>query len=120
MMKPQSRQIIFIAVVGLAAIGLLTTNPWQLLKMIGMVVLFAIIFYFVFRFFQRRSGSTWADSSRYRKAAVRSKKRFKHQQKGSAFIKKQSSPTSLKRKSNPHLTVIEGKKNNKKKNRALH
>nr|WP_272495839.1 SA1362 family protein [Bacillus pinisoli] len=111
----KSRQFIFIALVGLGAIGLLTTSPTQLLKMIGFAVLFAVIIYFVFRWFQRRNGTNWAEYSRYRKAAIQSKKRYKSQQ-----IKKPSTPSSFKRKSNSHLTVIEGKKNNKKKNRALH
>ncbi len=118
--KFQTRQIIFIVVVGLAAIGLLTTNPLKLLQMIGIVALFAVIFYFVFRYFQRRNGSgMWKDYSRYKKAAVQSKKRFK-QQKVSATVKKPASPVAIKRKSNAQLTVIEGKKNIKKKNRALH
>lgn len=106
--------------VGLAAIGLFNTNPMQLLRMIGIVALFAVIFYFLFRFFQRRNGSgMWKDYSRYKKAVVQSKKRYK-QQKFSSMVKKPASPVSMKRKSNAHLTLIEGKKNSKKKNRALH
>lgn len=114
-MKLKSRQFIFIALLGLGAIGLLTTSPTQLLKMIGFAVLFGVIIYFVFRLIQRRNGTNWSDYSRYKKAAIQSKKRYKHQQ-----GKKSSPPSSFKRKSNSHLTVIEGKKNSKKKNRALH
>jgi uncharacterized ion transporter superfamily protein YfcC len=111
----KSRQLIFIAIVGLAAVGLLTTSPMQLVRMVGFAVLIAVIIFFVFRYIQRRNGNNWSDYSRYRKAAIYSKKRFKNQQ-----GKKPSPPSSFKRKSNSHLTVIEGKKNNKKKNRALH
>lgn len=118
-MKHQSRQIIFIALIGLAAIGLITTSPGQLLQMLGMVVVFGVIFYFLFRFLQRRKGN-WKDYSRYKKAVLQSKKRFKKQQKAVGQVKKSSPPSTIKRKSNAQLTVIEGKKNNKKKNRALH
>lgn len=119
-MKYQTRQIIFIVVIGLAMIGLFTTNPLQLLRMIVFVTLFAVIFYFVFRYFQRRNGSgMWKDHSRYKKAVVQSKKRYKSQ-KTSTLSKKPSSPVGIKRKSNAQLTVIEGRKNSKKKNRALH
>ncbi|WP_456278320.1 SA1362 family protein [Bacillus sp. AK128] len=117
-MKPKGRQLIFIAFVSLAAIGLLTTlasDPMQIVRMVGFAVLFGVIIYFAFRYIQRRNGTNWSENSRYRKAAVQSKKRFKNQQ-----GKKSSTPSSFKRKSNSHLTVIEGKKNNKKKNRALH
>ncbi|MBM7660880.1 hypothetical protein JOC85_001652 [Bacillus mesophilus] len=117
-MKPKTRQIIFISVISLAAVGFLTTlttDPMQLVKMVGFAILFAAIIFFVFRYIQRRNGTNWSDYSRYRKAAIQSKKRFKAQQ-----GKKPVPPSNFKRKSNSHLTVIEGKKNNKKKNRALH
>jgi ABC-type bacteriocin/lantibiotic exporter with double-glycine peptidase domain len=115
----KTRQIILITVVGLAILGLLNTSPWDLLKMIGIVAIMAVIFYYAFRFFQRRRNGSWQDYSRYRKAVMQSKKRLK-QNKASGVVKKPASPTMIKRKSNVQLTVIDGKKNSKKKNRALH
>ncbi len=118
-MKFQTRKILLIVVIGLATIGLITSDPLQLIRMIAILALFAIIFHFVFRYFQRRNGAgIWKDYSRYKKAVIQSKKRFKSQ-KISTLSKKPSSPGSVKRKSNAQLTVIEGRKN-KKKNRALH
>jgi hypothetical protein len=115
----RTRQIILISVVGLAILGLLNTSPWDLLQMIGIMVIMAVILYFAFRFLQRKRNGSWQNHSRYRKAALRSKKKYK-QQKASGVIKKPASPTMIKRKSNVQLTVIDGKKNSKKKNRALH
>ncbi|MFD1736426.1 SA1362 family protein [Bacillus salitolerans] len=119
-MKRQTGQIILILTIGLAAIGLLTTNPLKLLQMIGIAVLFAFAFYLIFRFLQKRAGGNWKNNSQYRKAVRQSRKRYQSNN-VSTLAKKPVSPTTLKRKSsNTHLTVIEGKKNNKKKNRAFH
>lgn len=115
----KTRQIILIVVAFLAVIGLVNTNPWSILQMIGIVALMSVVFYFAFRFLQRKRIGSWQDYSRYRKAALKSKKRYK-QQKASGLVKKPASPTMLKRRSNVQLTVIDGKKNQKKKNRALH
>jgi hypothetical protein len=115
----KTRQIILIVVVGLAILGLLNTSPWDLLQMIGIIAIMAVIFYYAFRFILRKRNGSWQDYSRYRKAAIRSKKKYK-QQKASGVIKKPASPNLIKRKSNVQLTVIDGKKNSKKKNRALH
>ncbi|KAA0549452.1 hypothetical protein FZW96_05965 [Bacillus sp. BGMRC 2118] len=114
----RTQQIVLIVIAFLAVIGLVNTDPWSLLQMIGFIVLISVVFYFVFRFVQKRRNGSWQDYSRYRKAAIQSKKRYKPN-KGAGLVKKSASPT-LKRRSTVQLTVIEGKKNQKKKNRALH
>jgi predicted negative regulator of RcsB-dependent stress response len=117
-LKRQTGQVVFIVIIALSIIGLVSTSLWKLLQMIVMMALFGVIIYFGFRFLQRRNGS-WKYSSQYRKAVRQSKKRYPVN-KVSSISKKTAFPTSSKRKSSANLTVIEGRKTNKKKNRALY
>ena len=116
---------IMMSLIALAVLGLgykLFTNPTGLLTSIVIgIVVFSIIF-----FLFKRAGSS-PDQRSYNKAVKQSKK-YRHQ-KGTGIPAKKTNvihylqaqtkqkPKKAKRKSDVHLTVIEGKKG-KKKNRA--
>ncbi|MED4080208.1 SA1362 family protein [Halalkalibacterium halodurans] len=124
-------------VIGLAIVGFVTmlfTNPLGLLRQLIMVAVIAAIIYFVFRWIvSRRYGSPvkGQGANRPTAAQIRKAKRtstVQKQKEGKSFgmfsdrtpssTKRKKSPALKRRDENPHLTVIEGKKN-KKKNRAL-
>jgi uncharacterized membrane protein YfcA len=108
----------------LAALGVavsLISDPAGFLQRIAVIVIIGAVIYFLFQRFNRANPSK-REQRAFVRAAKKSKKRFNHKEAGSAIGKKASigSLTSIKKskkKSSPHLTVIEGKKG-KKKNRA--
>ncbi|WP_110111292.1 SA1362 family protein [Bacillus sp. CGMCC 1.16541] len=121
---------------GLGAFGFiytLFTNPSSLLRQAGYVFLFFILFYLLYRFVLRPSQTKGQDKE-YLRAVKQSKRRLKERGQPRAEAKPYSTvnkrtkqPTTKlsskstapkKKKSNSHLTVIEGKKG-KKKNRAF-
>ena len=113
----------------LGFVYLLTTNPGRLFTMLLSVVIIGAVLFFLFRWLMNRRTGT--EGNLYRKAVKPSKRRYqqpkpktKSQMKNrvthlrSVPTDHKSKPVLLKKKSQTHLTVIEGKKN-KKKNRAL-
>lgn len=116
-------------IIGLGAIGIiysLITSPGQfartlLYTAIGACILFLVLRYFV----TRRMGK---EGAAYKKAAKQSARRF-HDKKPKRTVKNRhthlrsisnpnAKPLVIRKKSKTQLTVIEGKKNKKKK-RAL-
>ncbi|MCH1626609.1 SA1362 family protein [Fredinandcohnia quinoae] len=108
----------------------LVTNPSSLLVQAGMIFLFIGVVLLVYRFFNRRR-SGGKEYSAYLRAAKQSKRRFNEQNQRKTQLSgvrgKKSVPTTTKKstvssinkkRTNTHLTVIEGKKG-KKKNRAF-
>ncbi|MBM7701567.1 SA1362 family protein [Metabacillus iocasae] len=121
---------------GLGAFGFiytLFTNPTSLLRQAGYVFLFFILFYLLYRFVLRPSQTKGQDKD-YLRAVKQSKRRLKGRGQSKVEVSPYStmkkgtkqpnsklsskSTTPKKKKSNAHLTVIEGKKG-KKKNRAF-
>ncbi|WP_442852706.1 SA1362 family protein [Bacillus sp. J33] len=108
----------------LAALGVavsLISDPAGFLQRIAVIVIIGAAIYFLFQRFNRSNPSK-REQRAFIRAAKKSKKRFNHKEAGSTNSRKASmgSLTSIKKpkkKSSPHLTVIEGKKG-KKKNRA--
>lgn len=108
----------------LAALGVtvsLISDPAGFLQRIAVIIIIGAVIYFLFQRFHR-ANPTKREQRAFVRAAKRSNKRFNHKEAGSANSKKSSigslaSIKKTKKKSSPHLTVIEGKKG-KKKNRA--
>ncbi|MEK4281390.1 MULTISPECIES: SA1362 family protein [unclassified Cytobacillus] len=112
--------LIILAVIGVAVS--LISNPAGFLQRIAVIVIIGAAVYFLFQRFNRYNPSK-REQRAFIKAAKKSKRRFNNnKESGTANGRKGSvgSITSIKKsrkKSSPHLTVIEGKKG-KKKNRA--
>ncbi|MFE4522607.1 SA1362 family protein [Cytobacillus firmus] len=111
--------LIILAVIGVAVS--LISNPAGFLQRIAVIVIIGAVVYFLFQRFNRSNPSK-REQRAFIKAAKKSKRRFNNKESGSVIGRKGSvgSITSIKKskkKSSPHLTVIEGKKG-KKKNRA--
>ncbi|CAM3804230.1 hypothetical protein D1970_14870 [Mesobacillus zeae] len=113
---------IVLGLIILAGIGVtqsLVSDPIVFLQTIaGFVLIAAVIFFIVNRFY--KANPMKQEQRSFHKAAKQSKKRF--QTKSQPLTSKRSSVGSIsaarkKKKDAPHLTVIEGKKG-KKKNRA--
>lgn len=116
-------------IIGLGAIGIiysLFTSPGQFAITLFFAAVGACILFFVLRYFlTRRIGK---DGAAYKKAAKQSAKRFQDRRpKRSAKTRHShlrsipnpnAKPLVIRKKSKTRLTVIEGKKNKKKK-RAL-
>ncbi|RUQ28470.1 hypothetical protein ELQ35_12290 [Peribacillus cavernae] len=116
-------------IIALAALGLasqLFHNPWGLFRSILIMALVAGIVYFIYKRLTKGKPNK-REQRAFVKAARQSKKR--HKTKKAAFkgkrdniasfsLAKSSKKLNTRKKSEAHLTVIEGKKN-KKKNRAL-
>ncbi|KOO43953.1 SA1362 family protein [Priestia koreensis] len=130
-MRRSAKPIVYVLIT-LGIFGLLAsviTHPAQLMRQLLYMGIFAGIIYVLYRFVFRSPQSTTQDRQ-YLRAVKQSKHRSKtkspakgkpsariHSVSGSS--KGQSSSKTLKKKrSNTHLTVIEGKKG-KKKNRAF-
>jgi hypothetical protein len=128
------------AVITLGVVGFLYTilfEPGSLLRSIGTIFFFLIIFYLVYRFvLGRRQPSSSPYDRKYAQAVKQSKSRLREREKAKVKPKKRmvknpkitpiqgkaknlgQSFTKERKRSSSHLTVIEGKKG-KKKNRAL-
>jgi hypothetical protein len=116
-------------IIGLGAIGILSllfTSPGDFASMLLYTAIGACILFFVLRYFlTRRMGN---DGAAYKKAAKQSAKRFQDKKPKRSAKNRHShlrsipnpnaKPVVIRKKSNTQLTVIEGKKNKKKK-RAL-
>jgi Tfp pilus assembly protein PilE len=116
--------IIALAVIGLAS--QLFHNPWALIRSVLVIAIVAGIVYFVYKRLTKDKPER-KEQRAFQKAARQSKKRHKTKNasaKGkqdniaSFSLAKSSTKVKNRKKSDAHLTVIEGKKN-KKKNRAL-
>ncbi|KEK26133.1 SA1362 family protein [Bacillus gaemokensis] len=121
----------FVLIIGLAIFGLISsviTDPYGMLKNIGIMLLVVGIFYLLYKMFTNSSGSANSQNS-YKRAAKQSNRKYGKQNVAplsNSLLKRNTSddkgkkgnPSLLKRKKKQsHLTVIEGKKN-KKKDRA--
>lgn len=127
-MKNRWQRPLVFAIIALGIIGVVTTlieNPLGLLRTILIMVVIAIVFYFLFRIVMNKSSGK--DVGAYRRAARQSAKRFKNKKpKSSSHLKLIKNRAKSKgkdfkknnRRNAEHLKVIEGKKR-KKKNRAL-
>ncbi|MDF0727325.1 SA1362 family protein [Cytobacillus sp. S13-E01] len=134
-MNRRGTNIVIPILIVLGAIGILSTlimEPGQLLKRLGFIALFAVLFFLIYKMYlRRRTGGK--EQSAYLRAAKQSAKRFNEQgHKKSQIIgtvNKRANLTSVKKPTqangqkkkkaiSSHLTVIEGKKG-KKKNRAF-
>lgn len=108
---------IVISFVLLSIIGLtarLVTDPFQFFKgLVTTLIIFAIIFFIVKKFVLNKSGHN--EQRAYNRAARQSARRFKNNKPTKS--KQRSNQPFRKRRSASHLTVIDGKKNNRK-NRA--
>ncbi|MFC7394249.1 SA1362 family protein [Scopulibacillus cellulosilyticus] len=129
-MKASVYNLIFYLIIALSFVGLVSfmvTNPVSLIIQIaigGLVIGLGVLLYKRFINHQSNKGN---ESAAYRRAVRQSKRRFKLGSKSRAARsshlkvirskqqKRQSSITKLKRKNHGHLTVIDGKKNKKKK-----
>ncbi|MDZ5471035.1 SA1362 family protein (plasmid) [Bacillus sp. 31A1R] len=110
--------VIFLAILGI--ISKLINDPTGFLKSIAVMLIVGVIIYMLVRRFYGANPQK-REQQAFRKAAKRSKRRFltKDVQKASPRVGALSTikKANNKKKSNTHLTVIEGKKG-KKKNRA--
>ncbi|MGE6895675.1 SA1362 family protein [Priestia flexa] len=125
--KPLVNSLIALGIIGF--IYTLATNPTSLLRQAGYIFLFIILFYLVYRFIIRPAQTKGPDKG-YHRAVKQSKIRQKEKERSgnkvdmNAYRNVQKRPSAKvnkplkKKKSNTHLTVIEGKKG-KKKNRAF-
>lgn len=108
------KRYVVLAIIVLAIVGLsfeLVSNPIGLLKSLLVVVGIVTVFYFIFRFIMERR--TFRPSSHPYRPPTRAQLL-----KAKRTSKANRKPAMKYRKGQPHLTVIEGKKN-KKKSRAL-
>ncbi|MBO8176763.1 MAG: hypothetical protein H0Z31_04805 [Bacillus sp. (in: Bacteria)] len=114
-------RFVVISVIGLLAIvGLLTTimqEPIQLLKQLVFIAVAIGLFFFFYHLFWKAQPKR-KEQRAFRKAALQSKKRLKKRQQKDQSKRPNSWKKEHRKRSNVHLTVIEGKKG-KKKNRAL-
>lgn len=124
-MLNRSRPYIIFCLIALAVLGLasqLFQNPGGLLRNVLVIALAAGIVYFIYKRLTKDKPAR-KEQRAFIKAARQSKKRQKTKTKqrdnvASFSLAKSSKKVKSRRKSDAHLTVIEGKKN-KKKNRAL-
>lgn len=127
-MNKRSFTPVFVIIITFAAFGLIYTivkQPFELFQRIFFILLFVGVFYGIYKLYTRNSQGGNAQAA-YMKAVKHSKKRFNgrsHDKKVMNKNIKKVSPFKKqrvnleKKKSELHLTVIEGKKG-KKKNRA--
>lgn len=127
-MNKRSFTPVFVIIITFAAFGLIYTivkQPFELIQRIFFILLFVGVFYGIYKLYTRNSQGGNAQAA-YMKAVKHSKKRFNgrsHDKKVMNKNNKKVSPFKKqrvnleKKKSELHLTVIEGKKG-KKKNRA--
>lgn len=124
-MLNRSRPYIIFGLIALAVLGLasqLFYNPLGLFRNVVVIALAAGIVYFIYKRLTKDKPAR-KEQRAFIKAARHSKKRHKTKTKqrdniASFSLAKSSKKIKSRRKSDTHLTVIEGKKN-KKKNRAL-
>src|SRR5699024_8618371 len=114
-------------IVGLAVIGLISSlvnNPSGFLISILVMVGIAFVVFMIMRAVLNRRGmgsGTSDEMKKYKKAVKQSKMKYSKEK---PVPKKRTSSTAnkskirKKRRSSPHLTVIEGKKGNDKNDRA--
>lgn len=127
-MKKRSLKPVFVTIITLGAFGFIYTivkQPFMLFQRIFFMALFVGVFYAIYKLYvKRRSGGK--EQLAYMKAAKHSKKRINGYHDKKAPVKgsvKKVTPLTKhrlkleKKKTEVHLTVIEGKKG-KKKNRA--
>ncbi|ALC81590.1 MULTISPECIES: SA1362 family protein [Bacillus] len=116
-------------IIGLGAIGIiysLVTSPGQFAWSLFYIAIGACILFFVLRYFL--TGRMGTDGAAYKKAAKQSARRFQDKKPKRSAKNRHShlrsipnpnaKPLVIRKKSKTQLTVIEGKKNKKKK-RAL-
>jgi hypothetical protein len=117
-LKNRTSSILLFTLLLFALIGLgssLLENPIDFFKRIAIMILVGLAIYFLFNRFYKPSPNR-KEQRAFLKAAKKTKKKI-HRKKSDDQTKQLSKLTSIRKKSNAHLTVIEGKKN-KKKNRA--
>jgi threonine/homoserine/homoserine lactone efflux protein len=115
---------IVLTIIGLAILGIVS-NPAGLVKQLATFAIIALVFYLLYKMFTHSNRNTNGKSS-YNRAARKSAKKYASttKQEGNSSTKK-SAPiqllnpkaTTVKKRKQTHLTVIEGKKG-KKKDRA--
>ncbi len=119
--------VLLYIIVGLAVIGLVASlikKPGSFLMSIFVMIGIAFVIFMIMRAVLNRKGAGSTDEmKKYKKAVKQSKMKYKKEQ---TINKKQttSAPThskaKRKRRHGPHLTVIEGKKDANKDDRASH
>lgn len=93
-------------------------NPTVFLQKIAVMILVGLTIYFIFKRFYKPSPEK-KDQKAFLRAAKKTARKV-HRKKADEGTKRHTLTklTSIKKKSTAHLTVIEGKKNKKKNNRA--
>lgn len=128
------KSIVFYAVIGLGAFGLISMilfEPGSLLRMILIYALIAAIIFGIYRFVMSRRGNS-QENSAYKKAVRQSKKKYQPAKPSKSSKVRKIQPAQRKqaqrkpakkagaaRLNGPKLTVIEGKKGKKKKRMTL-
>ncbi|GGE73807.1 SA1362 family protein [Priestia taiwanensis] len=115
---------IVLTIIGLAILGI-ASNPTGLLKQVATIAIIVLVFYLLYKMFTQSSSRGNNGKSGYNRAARKSAKKYASSTKQEGNASKKVAPiqllnpkaSTIKKRKQTHLTVIEGKKG-KKKDRA--